>query len=264
MQATAGAPKALSKSMLNHGIEKGLRNVTLYHLMSLTIPDYCKPEYQDVFRVKAKFAGPMDREAINTGRADFTPIFLSEVPLLFRRGIIKPKICMLQVTPPDEHGYLSMGVSVVGMREAIKYCDIVIGEINRNQPRTFGDSLVHQSHFDFLVENDANLDGTKPLPASDVETSIGKNIADNLVDNGATLQLGIGGIPDAVLAQCKQHKDLGIHSEMISDGVIDLIENGNINNRMKNTDNGLIVATFLMGSDRFYKYFDNNPYLRKC
>lgn len=263
MQATAGAPKALSKAMLDHGVNNNLRNVRVFHLLSQTIPDYVKPEYKDIFRVEAAFVGPLDREAVHSGRADFTPIFLSDVPRLFNQGIVKPKICMLQVTPPDEHGYLSMGVSVVGMRAAIKHCEMIIGEVNSNQPRTFGDSLIHQSHFDFLIKNDSTLDGTKPSPSSDVEKAIGKHIADNLVENGATLQLGIGGIPDAVLAQCKQHKNLGIHSEMISDGVIDLVENGNINNLMKKTDNGLIVSTFLLGSERFYRYFDNNPYLRK-
>ena len=261
MQAVAGAPKALAKAMAEHGLRNHLRNVTVGHLMSLTTPDYLKPELKDIFRVHAAFVSGLDREAVNSGRADFLPIFLSETPLLFRRGIYKPRAAMLQVTPPDEHGYLSMGVSVVAMRDILKSCDLVIGEVNPLQPRTFGDSIIHKSHFDFLVENEVELDHITPKPPSDVEKAIGKHIAENLIEDGCTLQIGIGGIPDAVLAQCKQHKDLGVHSEMFSDSVMELINNGNINNRMKKTDTGLLVATFILGSKKFYEFFNNNPYL---
>ncbi|XP_074594137.1 succinyl-CoA:acetate/propanoyl-CoA:succinate CoA transferase-like [Brevipalpus obovatus] len=262
MQGVAAAPKALAKAMADYGLQnKQLRNVTVGHLMSLTTPDYVKPELKDVFRVHAAFVSGLDREAVNDGRADYLPVFLSEVPLLFRRGIYKPRVAMLQVSSPDEHGYLSMGVSVCAMRDILKACDIVIGEVNPRQPRTFGDSLIHESNFDYLVQNEVELDQIVPKPPSDVEKAIGKHIAENLVEDGCTLQTGIGGIPDAVLSQCKQHKDLGVHSEMFSDSVMELIKSGNINNRLKKTEPGLLCATFLFGSTKFYDFFHNNPYL---
>lgn len=263
MQAVAGAPKALAKGMLEVGIANNLTDVKVFHLMSLTIPDYMKPEYSKIFRVRASFTSGLDREAINSGRADYIPMFLSETGLLFRRNILKPKVTMLQVTPVDEHGFHSMGPSVTSIRDSIKVSEYVIGEVNPRLPRTVGDSTIHESQFDYLVENETELDALNPKPMSDVEKQIGKHIADNLIEDGATLQMGIGGIPDAVLAQCKNHKDLGIHTEMFSDGVIDLIENGNITNRLKNTEKGFLTATFIIGSTRFYDYFHNNPYLSK-
>ncbi|XP_015791945.1 uncharacterized protein LOC107368602 [Tetranychus urticae] len=261
MQAVAGAPKALAKAMLEVGVANNLSDIKVYHLMSLTIPDYLKPEYSHIFRARAPFLSGLDRDAVNAGRADYIPMFLSETHLLWKRGILKPNITMLQVTPPDEHGFHSMGPSVTSTRDAIKVSDIVIGEVNPRLPRTFGDSVIHESQFDYLVKNESEVDALNPKPLTDVEKKIGKYIAENLIEDGATLQMGIGGIPDAVLALCNNHKDLGIHTEMFSDGVIQLINNGNITNRLKNVDKGFLVTTFLLGSTRFYDYFNNNPYL---
>jgi acyl-CoA hydrolase len=168
---------------------------------------------------------------------------------------------MVQVTPADKHGYHSLGTSVDCTRAGIQASKYIIGQVNSKMPRTQGDALVHTSHFDALVEGHGELPEHKAKPLTDVEKAIGKHIAENLVEDGATMQMGIGAIPDAVLAQCNNHKDLGVHSEMFSDGVVDLVERGVITNNKKVIEQGKIVSSFIIGTKKLFDFADDNPFL---
>jgi len=247
--------------MFEKGINEDLKNIKVYHLLALGIPNYADPGYRDIFNIKSIFVGPFDRKSINAGHADYIPMSLSETPKAFANKIIQPDITMVQVSPADEHGYHTLGVSVICLIEALKNSKLVLGEINPRMPRTFGSSVIHESYFDFMIENESELSELTQPRVTEVEKKIGQLISENLIEDGSTLQVGIGGIPDAVLDQCKHHKDLGVHTEMLSDGIIPLIENGNITNRFKNTDPGIMCSTFLYGSTKLYDYFNNNPNL---
>ena len=201
----------------------------IHHIHTEGAGEYNSPECEGIFRSNSLFTGGNSREAINSGRADFTPIFLGEIPKLFTKGIIKPDVAMVQVSPADAHGFHSLGTSVDVARGALMHSKYIIGQVNPNMPRTFGHAIVHTSHFDVLVDGPMDLPDHKPKELSDVEKKIGKLIAENLVEDGATMQMGIGAIPDAVLADLINHKDLGVHSEMFSDGVVDLCNKGNYN-----------------------------------
>ncbi|RWS00016.1 acetyl-CoA hydrolase-like protein, partial [Dinothrombium tinctorium] len=226
IQGAAATPRALVPALAEHGKKKGLKGVKIHHIHTEGPGEYLAPELKDVFRSNSLFTGANCRVPIAEGRADFTPIFLGEIPLLFYRGIIKPDVSLVQVTPADKHGFHSLGTSVDCVRAAMAHSKYIIGQVNPRMPRTSGDATVHTSQFDALVESNLELPEHKIKPRTDVEKAIGKHIAENLVDNGATMQMGIGGIPDAVLAACENHKDLGVHSEMFSDGVVDLVEKG--------------------------------------
>ena len=191
------------------------------------------------------------------GRADFTPVYFSEIPALLRDHL-HPNVALIQVSPPDEHGYCSLGVSVDYTKTAAEEADLVIAQVNQNMPRTLGDSFLHVTRFDCIVESCTPVIELPPPKISQVERAIGQNVA-QLVRDGDTLQLGIGAIPDAVLLFLKEKNDLGIHTEMFSDGVVELAEAGNITNQKKTLHRGQSVATFLMGTRRLYDYVDNNP-----
>lgn len=247
--------------MAAQGKAKNLKNVRIHHIHTEGAAEYNEPEMAAHFRSNSLFTGGNCRKAIAEGRADYTPINLSEIPQLFHRGIIKPDVALVQVTPADKHGYHSLGTSVDTVRAALQQSKHIIGQVNRHVPRTQGDALIHESHFDSLVEADIPLHELKSKPLTDVERSIGKLIAENLVDDGATLQMGIGAIPDAVLAQLTNHKDLGVHSEMFSDGVVDLYNLGCITNKYKAVEPGKIVSSFLNGTKKLYDFADDNPFL---
>ncbi|RWS20112.1 4-hydroxybutyrate coenzyme A transferase-like protein, partial [Leptotrombidium deliense] len=174
---------------------------------------------------------------------------------------IKPDVSLVQVSPADKHGYHSLGTSVDCVKAALMHSKHIIGQVNSRMPRTYGDAIVHESHFDTLVEANMELPEHKSKALTDVEKAIGKHIAENLVENGATMQMGIGAIPDAVLAQCANHKDLGVHSEMFSDGVVDLVEKGVISNRFKKIEPGRILASFTIGTRKLFDFMDDNPFL---
>lgn len=216
-----------------HGKKANLKNVRIHHIHTEGPAEYNDPDCKEIFRSNSLFTGANSRKPIAEGRADFTPIFLGEIPLLFYRGIIKPDVSLVQVTPADKHGYHSLGTSVDCTRAALTHSKYIIGQVNPRMPRTQGDSLVHESHFDALVEGPMEIPEHKAKPLTDVEKAIGKHIAENLVEDGATMQMGIGAIPDAVLALLGNHKDLGVHSEMFSDGVVDLVHQGAITNRQE-------------------------------
>jgi len=227
--------------------------------MSLNGPaPHADPAVAHAIRSNVFFIGDNLREAVNSNRADFNPVFFSEVPLMFRRGIVPIDVAFVHISPPDQHGWCSMGVSVDCSLAAVQTAKYVIGQVNPNMPRTHGDGLIHINHLDAIVECDDPIIEVQPAPLTEVDIAIGKHVA-SLVPDGACLQMGIGNIPNAVLAQLVNHKDLGVHTELFSDGVIPLVEKGVINNRMKKTHPGKIVGTFVFGSRKFYDFVDDNP-----
>ena len=252
----AAEPQLLVKALADRGPE--LADTQITHILTLGVAPYADPKLKDGFRHNALFIGPNVREAVAEGRADFTPVFLSEVPRLFRRGKLPIDVALIQVSPPDEHGYCSYGVSVDVTKAAAESAEHVVAEINPNMPRTLGDCFIHINDIHQLVPSDMPILEAPEGEIDDIAGQIGLHIAE-LIQDGSTLQLGIGTIPDAVLASLDGKKNLGIHSEMISDGVIGLVEKGVINGSCKNTHVGKIVASFAIGSRRLYDFIDNNP-----
>lgn len=258
IHSVAAAPKILIDAMVKRAGE--LRDVEIVHLHTEGDAPYVKPEYKDNFRLSSLFVGSNVRKATQEGRADYIPIFLSETPILFRRKILPIDVALVQISPPDRFGYCSLGVSVDASRAAVETAAVVIAQVNNKMPRTFGDALMHISNFDYLVEHESDLHNV-PIPeSSEIETRIGNYIA-SLVEDGATLQMGIGAIPNAVLSSLKDHKRLGVHTEMFSDGLIPLVEKGVITGEEKKIDKGKIVATFVMGTKRTYEFLHQNPAL---
>lgn len=261
IQGAAATPRGLVPALAEHGKKNKLKNVTVQHIHTEGQGEYLEPDCEGIFRSNSLFTGANCRKPIAEGRADYTPIFLGDIPKLFFRGIIKPNVCLVQVTPADLHGYHSLGTSVDVVRAALQHTDYIIGQVNSRVPRTLGDALVHESHFDALVKADMELPSHKTPVLSDAEKAIGKHIADNLVEDGATLQMGIGAIPDAVLAQLSSHKDLGVHSEMFSDGLVKLVKTGAVTNRFKAICPGRILASFAIGTRALFDFMDDNPFL---
>lgn len=258
VQAAAAAPQILINAMTDRHEE--LRNVEVSHLHIEGETPYANPIYKDSFHVNSYFIGKNVRHTIKAGNGSYTPIFLSELPFLFKRNIVPLDVAFIQVSPPDKHGYCSLGVSVEASLAAIDNAKHVIAQINPQMPRTHGDGIIHISELDTLVEHDSPIH-THFLPkVNDIEKKIGEYIAE-MIDDGSTLQMGIGSIPNAVLAQLKNHKNLGLHTEMFSDGVIDLILNDVINGNNKGINPGRAMATFLMGSKKLYDYVDDNPFV---
>lgn len=232
-------------------------NVEIIHMVAMGKAAYCQPQYDKNFHHNAFFLGGSTRAAAAEGRVDFTPVYFSEIPGLLREDL-RPNVTLLQCSPPDAHGYVSLGVSVDYTKPAAEASDLVIAQVNQNMPRTLGDSFLHVTQIGCLVEADTPVIELAPPKIGDVERAIGENVA-SLVRDGDTLQLGIGAIPDAVLLFLKEKNDLGIHTEMFSDGVVELVEAGVITNKAKTLHRGQSVATFLMGTRRLYDYVNNNP-----
>jgi acetyl-CoA hydrolase len=262
IQPGCAAPIELINAMVNRKDE--LENVSLYHILVVGDLPYTKPGMEKHFKHKAFFIGANTREAVNEGRAEFIPIFLSEVPLLFKRGHIKTDVALIHLSPPDEHGFCSYGVDVGIIKSAAEKSKIIIGQINTEMPRSLGDSFIHINKINYIVEKNEPI---KELPQIDPNTGkefldiydkIGTNIAE-LIEDGSTLQMGIGAIPDAVMNYLTDKKDLGIHTEMFSDGIIDLVEQGIINGEQKTLHPGKIIAGFVLGTRRVYDFIDNNP-----
>ncbi len=256
IHTAAAAPQALIQALTDR--HKELRKVQIFHLHTEGDAPYSKPEYRQSFKTHVFFVGKNVRSAIKTGEADYIPVFLSEVPQLFSQGIVNLNAALIQVSPPDKHGYCSLGISVDATRAAILNADTVIAQVNPNMPRTHGDGLIHKSEINYAIESDEQIPEHYPAELSPVELKIGRHCA-NLVENGATLQMGIGSIPDAVLASLGKHKNLGIHTEMFSDGLIPLIESGVVNNKEKRVHPGKVVSSFAMGTRKLYDFMDDNP-----
>ncbi len=252
----AAEPHELVEGLVAHGSH--LADNDVVHLMTLGPAPYVQPGMEHRFRHTAFFIGHNVRDAVAEGRAHFMPVFLSDIPALIRSRRVRVDVAMVQVSPPDRHGYVSLGVSVDVIRAAVETADLVLAEVNPRMPRTHGDSFLSLDRVDALVPVDYPLPELPSRPPDPVSTEIARHVA-SLIPDGATLQLGIGRIPDAVLAALGNHHDLGVHSEMFSDGVMRLVEAGVINGRRKTLLPGKVVTSFLMGSRELYQWVDDNP-----
>ncbi|WP_162127177.1 acetyl-CoA hydrolase/transferase family protein [Flavobacterium phycosphaerae] len=258
VQAAAAAPTILTKALTDRAAE--LNNVEICHLHTEGEAPYANPALAESFHVNSFFIGANVRHTLSAGNGSYTPVFLSELPHLFRKNVLPIDVCFIHVSPPDRHGYCSLGVSVEATIAAIENAKIVIAQVNPQMPRTFGDGILHVDEIDYLVEVDVPIYGHEPTPFSKEEEKIGEYVA-SLIDDRSTLQMGIGSIPNAALSKLKNHKDLGLHTEMFSDGVIDLIESDVINCNYKGTLRGRVLATFLIGSKRLYDFVNDNPFI---
>lgn len=258
IQAAAAAPQALIKAMTARHEE--LRNVTVCHLHTEGPAPYADPALKESFHVNSFFIGSNVRHTLTAGNGSYTPVFLSELPILLKRNIIDIDVTLIQVSPPDKHGYCSLGTTVMATLAAIENASHVIAQINPQMPRTHGDGIIHISEIDSVVEVDEPIHEINIPEITEIEDRIGNFIAE-LIDDRSTLQMGIGNIPNAVLRKLGNHKNLGLHTEMFSDGVIDLILKDVINGNYKGINPGRALATFLLGSRRLYDYVDDNPFV---
>ncbi len=262
MHSNCAIPMKLVNALVDR--RESLENVEILHVLAVGELPYLKPGMEKHFRHRSFFMGVNARQAVNEGRADFIPIYLFEYPKLFGQGIIKPNIAFLHLSPPDEHGFCSFGVEVGLSKTGAEKADIVVAQINKNMPRTLGDSFIHINKINYIVESDETImelpQGEKEMGAEKTEVfnKIGMHIAE-LIEDGSTLQMGIGMIPDSVLKFLGSKKDLGIHSEMFSDGIIPLVESGVITNSKKTIHAGKIIAGFVLGSQKLYDFINNNP-----
>src|SRR5579862_1875090 len=256
VQCAAATPSVLLDALVARAAE--LSGVGMIHLHTEGPGPHLAPEMAGHFRHRALFVGPNARAAVNEGRADYVPVFLSEVPALFDRGALPLDAVLVNVSVPDEHGFCSLGVSVEAMHAAIRAAKTVIVQLNRAMPRSLGDSFIHVDHIDLAVEVDVPPYEHPAPPIGDVERRIGEHVA-QLVPNGATIQLGIGAIPAATALALTGHRDLGVHTEMFTDAVVELVEAGVVTGACKERNRGKIVAAFVMGTSRVYDFVDDNP-----
>jgi 4-hydroxybutyrate CoA-transferase len=256
---SVGEPQHLVNAMVDN--YQAYQNVEVCHMLALGPCKYCAPCMEGHFIHNSLFAGPGSRKAVSEARADFTPNFFFESPKLFYKGDIPIDVAMITVSPPDEHGYCSYGITVDYTKAAAESATIVIAQVNQWMPRTYGDTLIHIDDIDFAVEYDEPLFYLPKVKSSNIEEKIGAYCA-SLIGDGACLQLGIGAIPNAVLGYLGEKNDLGVHSEMLMDGILPLIEKGNVNNSRKKIHKGVSVVTFLYGSENLYQYANNNPRIK--
>jgi acetyl-CoA hydrolase len=254
----AGIPQVLERAMADRANE--VKNVEVVHVLTFAGGHYLEPGLQNNYRHRALFIGPNARKAVNEGRADYVPIFLSEAPGLFKKGILPIDVALIQVSPPDAHGFCSYGVEVGVTKPAAESAKMIIAEINPHMPRVLGDSFIHLSNIDYVVEADYLLPETLEKDISEEQDKIGDLIAE-MVPDEATLQLGIGAIPNAVLSKLDGKRDLGIHSELFSDGVMEGVQKGVITNLAKTLHPGKIVAGFLFGSQKLYQWVHDNAFI---
>ena len=255
LEHACGEPTVLVDAMVANA--EAYHDVEIVHMLPMTGSPYCAPGMEEHFRYNPIFAGGSTRKAINEARADFTPVFFRDFPRMIRTVLV-PDVALIHLSMPDEHGWCSYGVNVDYTKAGAESAKIVIAQVNPQMPRTLGDTMIHVSQLDAIVEVDLPVIYLPPPNLGEVEMGIGKNCA-SLIKDGDTLQLGIGAIPDAVLRFLTDKKDLGIHSEMFSDGVLELIEKGVITNEKKTYHPGQCVVTFLMGTQKLYDYADDNP-----
>ncbi|HEY9116365.1 MAG TPA: acetyl-CoA hydrolase/transferase C-terminal domain-containing protein [Roseivirga sp.] len=259
IHTAAATPIALVEAMTARSSE--LYNVSIYQMHTEGPAPYAEPEYEDIFKINSMFIGGNVRKAHREGRANFIPCFLSEVPIMIRSGVIPVDVALIQVSSPDKHGFCSLGVSVDATKAAVDTAKIVIAQINPRMPRTHGDGLLHISKFDRYVEIEAELPEHPAHELTEIEKRIGLHVA-GMIEDGATLQMGIGAIPDAVLSCLGSHRDLGVHTEMFSDGIIPLVEAGVINNKFKTRHKDYLVSGFMIGTRKLYDFVDDNPMIR--
>ncbi len=262
VQPGCAAPMELIRALVRKKDE--LVGVEIYHILIVGDLPYTKPGMEKHFKHKAFFIGHNTRQAVNEGRAEFIPIFLSEMTLLFKRGILTPDIALINVSPPDEHGFCSYGIDVGNIKTPAEKAKIVIAQINKEMPRGLGNSFIHVNKIDYIVEHDEPL---MELPQVDPHASpeiinvydkIGQYVAE-MIEDGSTLQMGIGAIPDSVMKYLRDKKDLGVHTEMFSDGIVELVQEGVINGEQKTLHPGKIIAGFVLGTKKSYEFINNNP-----
>lgn len=258
LSSVAATPGVLIDAMCEHAKENGLRNIHIRHLHTEAEASYARPEYEGIFQLDSFFVGKNVRKETQAGYADYIPVFLGETAKLYRDGVVPITVALISVSQPDAHGYVSLGTSVDATLAAIENAETVIAVVNKHVPHALGDAMIHVSRIDRFVQHDHPMLEAHVSEPNEVEMAIGRHCA-ALIEDGATLQMGIGNIPNAVLSQLGNHKDLGIHTEMFADGVLELVAKGVITGARKVTDPGLIVSTFLMGSQKVYSFIDKNP-----
>jgi acyl-CoA hydrolase len=258
LHSVAVTPHPLINAMCERGRNKEFRNVRIQHIHTEGPAPYADQEFEGIFQLESFFVGGNVRKQTQAGYADYIPVFLHETQRLIREGYLKVNVVLIQVSVPDKFGYVSLGTSVDCTLAAIENADTVIAIVNPNVPRAFGDAMFHSNEIDLFVEDDSPLYAPAPGTIGDIDRQIGRYVAE-LVDDGATLQMGIGAIPNAVLSMLGNHKDLGVHSEMFADGILPLVDKGVVNGKNKKIDKGRLVSTFLMGSKKLYDFIDNNP-----
>jgi 4-hydroxybutyrate CoA-transferase len=256
IQSGCGTPSPLVNALVARAFE--LRDVEIVHMMTLGSADYTRPEYEGHFRHRGLFLGPNVREAVAAGRADYTPIFLSEIEGLFENGALPLDVVLMQVSPPDRHGFVSLGTTVDCTLTAARFAKVVIAEVNDRMPRTHGDTALHISRISAIVETSRPLLELHAEPFTEMHMRVARNVA-SLIPDGATLQTGIGGVSEAVLHCLDDKRDLGIHTEMCPDGVIDLMESGVMNGERKSLHRGKAVAAFVLGTQRLFEFIHENP-----
>ena len=258
LSSVASAPQVLIEALCRRGEAGELKDVRIHHLHTEGPAPYSDPRFNGIFFHQGFFIGANVRPSVQSGYSDYIPVFLSETQKLYRCGALRCDVAMIQVCPPDRHGFVSLGTSVDATLAAIECAGTVIAVVNSNVPRAWGQAMIPMDMIDIFVEDNTPLKEARFTAPDEVETAIGRHCAE-LIEDGACLQMGIGAIPNAVLAQLGGHKDLGIHTEMFADGVLELVESGVITGRNKVTDRGKLVSTFLMGSQRVYDFIDDNP-----
>src|SRR5262252_253018 len=256
IQPGCAEPETLVEALIQRAPH--VQDVEIVHMMTMGSAPYVAPEMAGHFRHNAVFIGGNVRAAINDGRADYTPVYLSEIEELFESGAMPIDVALIEVSPPDSHGFCSFGIGVDTTLTAARVAKYVIAQVNDEMPRTYGDSFIHVTDIDAVVESSRPLCELKKPVVTDMHVAIARNVA-GLIDDGAVLQTGIGGIPDAVLPYLMDRKDLGVHSELVSDGVIPLIESGVINGARKNYKPRKIIAGFVLGTKKMFEFVDNNP-----
>ncbi len=254
----AAIPWELVRALANRKEE--LKDVQLSHVLLMGQDPLSTPDMAGHFRHNSLFVGPADREAVNDGRADYTPVFLFLIPRLFLEKIVPLDVTMVQVSPPDNHGFMSLGVEVLASKAACQMAKTVIVQVNDKMPRILGDSFVHVSRVHAIVEHSEPLPTLQSKPATEVERAIAAHVV-KMIEPGCTMQMGIGGVPDAVYVAMEGPLDLGIHTEMISDGAWRAIERGVVTGNRKTLHRGKVVITFALGSEALYEYLNNNPFI---
>lgn len=258
LSSVASAPRILIDALCRRGENGELKDVRIHHLHTEGDAPYCDPKFDGIFFHQGFFIGANVRASVQAGYSDYIPVSLSETQRLYRCGALPCDVAMVQVCPPDRHGYVSLGTSVDATLAAIECARTVIAVVNRNVPRAWGQAMIPLDMIDIFVEDDTPLEPAHFSAPNETECAIGRNCAE-LIEDGSCLQMGIGAIPNAVLAQLGNHRNLGIHTEMFADGVLELVEKGVINGANKVTDRGKLVSTFLMGSRKCYDFIDDNP-----
>ena len=256
IQTGAAAPQQLIRGLMQQAA--GLRDITIYQMHTEGIAPYADPEWQHLFKVNCFFIGANLRKAVQEKRADYIPLFLSEIPSLIRKKIISIDVALIHVSTPDKQGYCSLGVSVDIAPAVLEQADLIIAQVNPQMPRTFGDAIIHSSQIDAMVAVNEPILEVPSAEPDQLNSKIAENVA-SLIEDGSTLQMGIGKIPDAVLKNLEGHRRLGIHTEMFSDGIIDLVERGVITGEMKKKRRYKIVSSFMIGTKKLYSFVNDNP-----